>query len=161
MGKGAQGLPADEKGDRGAAHVSNQSYQKSPPETEEESRPHTEHATRQKQQRRRVKKIIASRPVDSFIDLKVGDYVVHVAHGIAKFTGVQTIAKDGKLTLVENDPGELVVIAEPGIDMNGTDLGDGAPGFAEHLRALELAWPAPDFDIPTEQARVGSSGRVA
>ena len=46
--------------------------------------------------RRRVKKVIASRPVDSFLDLKVGDYVVHVAHGIAKFTGMQTIAKDGK-----------------------------------------------------------------
>ena len=46
--------------------------------------------------RRRVKKVIASRPVDSFLDLKVGDYVVHVAHGIAKFTGIQTIQKDGK-----------------------------------------------------------------
>jgi len=48
------------------------------------------------EQRRRVKKVIASRPVDSFLDLKVGDYVVHVAHGIAKFTGIQTITKDGK-----------------------------------------------------------------
>jgi transcription-repair coupling factor (superfamily II helicase) len=48
------------------------------------------------EQRRRVKKVIASRPVDSFLDLKVGDYVVHVAHGIAKFTGMQTIAKDGR-----------------------------------------------------------------
>jgi transcription-repair coupling factor (superfamily II helicase) len=48
------------------------------------------------EQRRRVKKVIASRPVDSFLDLKVGDYVVHVAHGIAKFTGIQTIAKDGR-----------------------------------------------------------------
>jgi transcription-repair coupling factor (superfamily II helicase) len=48
------------------------------------------------EQRRRVKKTIASRPVDSFLDLKVGDYVVHVAHGIAKFTGMHTIAKDGK-----------------------------------------------------------------
>jgi transcription-repair coupling factor (superfamily II helicase) len=46
--------------------------------------------------RRRVRKVIASRPVDSFLDLKVGDYVVHVAHGIAKFTGIQTIAKDGR-----------------------------------------------------------------
>jgi transcription-repair coupling factor (superfamily II helicase) len=46
--------------------------------------------------RRRVKKVIASRPVDSFLDLKVGDYVVHVAHGIAKFTGMHTISKDGK-----------------------------------------------------------------
>ena len=48
------------------------------------------------EQRRRVKKVIASRPVDSFLDLKVGDYVVHVAHGIAKFMGMQTITKDGK-----------------------------------------------------------------
>jgi transcription-repair coupling factor (superfamily II helicase) len=48
------------------------------------------------EQRRRVKKVIASRPVDSFLDLKVGDYVVHVAHGIAKFTGMHQISKDGK-----------------------------------------------------------------
>ncbi|HEV7297801.1 MAG TPA: transcription-repair coupling factor [Tepidisphaeraceae bacterium] len=48
------------------------------------------------EQRRRVKKVVASRPVDSFLDLKVGDYVVHVAHGIAKFTGIQTLSKDGK-----------------------------------------------------------------
>jgi transcription-repair coupling factor (superfamily II helicase) len=48
------------------------------------------------EQRRRVKKVIASRPVDSFLDLKPGDYVVHVAHGIAKFTGIQTLSKDGK-----------------------------------------------------------------
>jgi transcription-repair coupling factor (superfamily II helicase) len=47
------------------------------------------------EQRRRVKKVIASRPVDSFLDLKSGDYVVHVAHGIARFTGMQTISKDG------------------------------------------------------------------
>ena len=47
------------------------------------------------EQRRRVSKVIASRPVDSFLDLKVGDYVVHVAHGIAKFMGMHTIAKDG------------------------------------------------------------------
>src|SRR4051812_6905083 len=48
------------------------------------------------EQRRRVKRVIASRPVDSFLDLKVGDYVVHVAHGIAKFTGMHTINKDGR-----------------------------------------------------------------
>jgi transcription-repair coupling factor (superfamily II helicase) len=47
------------------------------------------------EQRRRVTKVIASRPVDSFLDLKVGDYVVHVAHGIAKFMGMHTINKDG------------------------------------------------------------------
>ena len=46
--------------------------------------------------RRRVKRVIASRPVDSFLDLKDGDYVVHVAHGIARFMGMRTINKDGQ-----------------------------------------------------------------
>jgi transcription-repair coupling factor (superfamily II helicase) len=48
------------------------------------------------EKRRRVKKVIAAKPVDSFLDLNIGDYVVHVAHGIAKFTGIQMINKDGK-----------------------------------------------------------------
>jgi transcription-repair coupling factor (superfamily II helicase) len=48
------------------------------------------------EQRRRVGKVIASRPVDSFLDLKDGDYVVHVAHGIARFTGMHTMSKEGK-----------------------------------------------------------------
>jgi len=47
------------------------------------------------EQRRRVKKVIAGRPVDSFLDLKDGDYVVHVTHGIARFMGMKTINKDG------------------------------------------------------------------
>jgi len=39
--------------------------------------------------------VIAGRPVDSFLDLKDGDYVVHVTHGIARFMGMKTINKDG------------------------------------------------------------------
>ena len=47
--------------------------------------------------RRRIKnKGIASKQIDSFLDLNVGDYVVHVAHGIARFTGMQTMEKDGR-----------------------------------------------------------------
>lgn len=48
------------------------------------------------EQRRRVKRVINAKPVDSFLDLNVGDYVVHIAHGIAKFVGLQTQQKDGK-----------------------------------------------------------------
>ena len=48
------------------------------------------------QVRRRVTRVIESRPVDSFLDLKVGDYVVHVAHGIARFMGIQNIAREGR-----------------------------------------------------------------
>jgi transcription-repair coupling factor (superfamily II helicase) len=46
--------------------------------------------------RRRTKRVINARPVDSFLDLQVGDYVVHVAHGIAKFMGLRTMEKDGQ-----------------------------------------------------------------
>jgi transcription-repair coupling factor (superfamily II helicase) len=49
------------------------------------------------EQRRRTNKVIASRPVDSFLDLKTGDYVVHVAHGISRFMGMHQITKDGKV----------------------------------------------------------------
>jgi transcription-repair coupling factor (superfamily II helicase) len=46
--------------------------------------------------RRRLKRVIESRPVDSFLDLKAGDYVVHVAHGIARFMGIKNVNRDGR-----------------------------------------------------------------
>ena len=66
--------------------------------------------------RRRVKnKGVATRQIDSFLDLNVGDYVVHVAHGIARFTGMQTMEKDGRneeyLTLRFADNAALYVPA--------------------------------------------------
>jgi transcription-repair coupling factor (superfamily II helicase) len=36
---------------------------------------------------------VESRAIDSFLDLNVGDYVVHVAHGIAKYLGMKTLEK--------------------------------------------------------------------
>ncbi len=43
--------------------------------------------------RRRVRKMHASRPLDSWLDLKPGDHVVHIAHGIARFRGLERISK--------------------------------------------------------------------
>jgi len=45
---------------------------------------------------RRLRRIRAGRPIDSFVDLEEGDYVVHVAHGIAKYEGLRTLSKDGR-----------------------------------------------------------------
>jgi len=45
--------------------------------------------------RRRLRRVRAGRPIDSFIDLQAGDYVVHVAHGIARFEGLRSLEKDG------------------------------------------------------------------
>lgn len=38
---------------------------------------------------------VASRPIDSFLDLNEGDYVVHVVHGIARFRGLRLLEKHG------------------------------------------------------------------
>ena len=46
--------------------------------------------------RRRLRRVRAGRPIDSFLDLQEGDYVVHVAHGIAQFEGLRTLEKDGQ-----------------------------------------------------------------
>jgi len=44
---------------------------------------------------RRIRRIRAGRPIDSLLDLQVGDYVVHVSHGIARFDGLCQIERDG------------------------------------------------------------------
>ncbi len=46
--------------------------------------------------RRRVRRIAAGAQVgDAFLDLEVGDYVVHVDHGIAQFTGIKPMRRGG------------------------------------------------------------------
>ncbi len=48
------------------------------------------HRTRQ---RRRLRRVHAARPLESWTDLKPGDMVVHVIHGIAVFRGLEKIRK--------------------------------------------------------------------
>lgn len=47
-------------------------------------------------QRRRLRSVQGARPIDSFLDLQPGDFVVHVHHGIAKFEGMNSITRDGR-----------------------------------------------------------------
>ncbi len=44
-------------------------------------------------QRHRIRRVATGRPLDSFLDLQPGDYVVHVIHGIAQFIGMKTMQK--------------------------------------------------------------------
>jgi transcription-repair coupling factor (superfamily II helicase) len=39
----------------------------------------------------------SSKAIDSFIDLKEGDFVVHINHGIGKFTSIEKVLADGKI----------------------------------------------------------------
>ncbi len=43
---------------------------------------------------------VESRAIDSFLDLNDGDYVVHVAHGIARFRGMRLLEKSSVSTAV-------------------------------------------------------------
>jgi transcription-repair coupling factor (superfamily II helicase) len=47
--------------------------------------------------RRRGGRRVETRPVDSFLELKVGDLVVHLAHGVAQYLGVETLKQNGKV----------------------------------------------------------------
>ena len=44
-------------------------------------------------QKRRIRKVAASRPIETFLDLTEGDYVVHLVHGIGRFVGMKTMRK--------------------------------------------------------------------
>jgi len=48
------------------------------------------------QQRRRLRRVRSARPIESFADLDVGDLVVHVTHGIARYMGLQTLEQNGR-----------------------------------------------------------------
>jgi transcription-repair coupling factor (superfamily II helicase) len=45
---------------------------------------------------RRIRRVRSGRPIDSLLDLSEGDYVVHIAHGIARFAGLRTLERDGR-----------------------------------------------------------------
>ncbi|MFQ6041576.1 MAG: transcription-repair coupling factor, partial [Candidatus Poribacteria bacterium] len=51
---------------------------------------------RQRQRRRRVK-FREGAPISSYMDLKEGDYVVHVSHGIGIYRGVKHLDIDGRM----------------------------------------------------------------
>jgi transcription-repair coupling factor (superfamily II helicase) len=46
--------------------------------------------------RRLLRRVPAARPIESFLDLSPGDYVVHVQYGIAKFESLQTLKQDDR-----------------------------------------------------------------
>ncbi len=45
---------------------------------------------------RSARSIKPAAPIDNFLDLSKGDYVVHITHGIGRFEGIRTIEKNGE-----------------------------------------------------------------
>lgn len=48
--------------------------------------------------RRRIRTIRRTSPIDSFLDLSPGDYIVHISYGIGKFKGIKQITKKDSTT---------------------------------------------------------------
>ena len=48
--------------------------------------------------RRRIRTVRTGQPIHGLVDLKRGDYVVHVSYGIGKFIGIEVMDKDGSAT---------------------------------------------------------------
>lgn len=71
-------------------------------------------------QRREVKKPIQTRAIDSFIDLKKGDYVVHISHGIGRFLGMKTLEEAGykrEYLIIEYDKGTKIYVPATKIEV--------------------------------------------
>ena len=59
-----------------------------------------------KEKSRTASRSVEGRAIDSFLDLNEGDYVVHVAHGIAKFIGMKMLEKGNTIEMLHPDWGE-------------------------------------------------------
>jgi transcription-repair coupling factor (superfamily II helicase) len=66
---------------------------------------------------------IESRAIDSFLDLNDGDYVVHVAHGIARFRGMKMLSKTaaGEREATEAEPEALANAQEENLILEFRD----------------------------------------
>ncbi|MCF6156914.1 MAG: transcription-repair coupling factor [Candidatus Brocadia sp.] len=72
------------------------------------------------QQRRESKKPVHARAIDSFLDLKKGDYVVHVSHGIGRFLGMETLEDKGhtrEYLVLEFDEGTKIYVPATKIEL--------------------------------------------
>lgn len=72
------------------------------------------------QQRRESKKPIQTRAIDSFLDLKKGDYVVHVSHGIGRFLEMETLEEEGhkrEYLVLEFDEGTKIYVPATKIEL--------------------------------------------
>ena len=71
-------------------------------------------------QRREIKKPIQTRAIDSFLDLKNGDYVVHVSHGIGRFLGMEILEEEGvkrEYLIIEFDEGTKIYVPASKIEL--------------------------------------------
>jgi transcription-repair coupling factor (superfamily II helicase) len=83
-----------------------------------------------------------------YIDINPGDYVVHVDHGVARFTGITTIKRNsstGEYLVLEYAAGDRLYVPTQQIERLSRYIGGGGPpqpgrlGSADWIRAKEKA----------------------
>ena len=82
---------------------------------------------RQRLRRRRVK-FKEGAPISSFLDLKEGDYIVHVSHGIGNYQGIKRLDIDGKpqdFLMLQYAGGDILYVPTYQIDMVQKYVGGG------------------------------------
>ena len=86
-----------------------------------------------------VKKVQKKRNTLSFSELSVGDYVVHEAHGIGRFAGVESLTVDGSTRdylLLEYRGGDRLYIPTDQMDRVQKYVGGGDEDTVPHLSKL-------------------------
>ncbi|MBM4055446.1 MAG: transcription-repair coupling factor [Planctomycetes bacterium] len=85
-------------------------------------------------QRHEVKKPVQTRAIDSFLDLKKGDLVVHISHGIGRFLGIEILEDDGcrrEYLVLEFDEGTKIYVPATKIELVQKYIG--ASGYKAKL----------------------------
>lgn len=102
--------------------------------------------------RREPRKTVPTRPIEGLLELRRGDCVVHVAHGIAKFLGMEELEQDGKkrqCLLLEFDGGTRLYVPASKMELVQKYIGPrehrpplshlGGQGWTRRLKDVEKA----------------------
>lgn len=84
--------------------------------------------------RRVRKKTPTSRPIQSFLDLAKGDYIVHLAHGVGRYLGMECLERDGAeqeflVLAFRNDVKVYVSVSKIELVQKFVGAGDRAPAL--------------------------------
>jgi transcription-repair coupling factor (superfamily II helicase) len=123
---------------------------------------------------RRITKRTKSKPIDSFLDLRQGDLVVHLSHGIGVYRGTELLEKHGQKfehLVIEFDGGTKLFVPSSKIELIQRYVGGtksrpklariGGQAWAKQRKAAERAVQDMAVELLEMQARRRSQPGVA
>ncbi|MCA9181583.1 MAG: DEAD/DEAH box helicase, partial [Planctomycetales bacterium] len=123
---------------------------------------------------RRIAKRTQSKPIDSFLDLRPGDLVVHLSHGIGVYRGTELLEKHGQKfehLVIEFDGGTKIFVPSSKIELVQRYVGGtksrpklakiGGQAWARQKKAAERAVQDMAVELLELQARRNSQPGIA